>query len=160
MPAIYYDGALAFVQTLSGGTWTTRTVPWDNGPDKTLAGTSTKVFGGDSHGYGSSRMNLTSLAGQTVRVVFRVTGDQDTAEYGWWVDDIRAYTCPNAVASVPATTVAAATTSREGDVERAGVRRRQPRRVVPDHPFRRQGEHRAGARRARSRSPGSRPTPT
>jgi hypothetical protein len=110
-PAIYYDGALAFVQTLSAGTWTTRTVPWDNGPDKTLAGTSTKVFGGDSRGYGSSRMNLTSLAGQTVRVVFRVTGDKDTAEYGWWVDDISAYTCPNAVASVPVTTVAAATTS-------------------------------------------------
>ena len=110
-PATYYDGALAFVQTLNGGTWTTRTVPWDNGPNKTLAGTSTKVFGGDSHGYGSSRMNLTSLAGQTVRVVFRVTGDKNTAEYGWWVDDIRAYTCPNSVASVPVTTVTAATTS-------------------------------------------------
>ncbi|WP_051276808.1 M4 family metallopeptidase [Marmoricola sp. URHB0036] len=111
MPAIYFDGAIAFVQTLSGSTWTTRTVPWDNGPTKTLQGTSTKVFGGDSHGYGSSRMNLTSLAGQTVRVVFRVTGDQDTAAYGWWVDDIEAYTCPNAVASVPVTTVSAATTS-------------------------------------------------
>jgi hypothetical protein len=111
MPAIYFDGAIAFVQTLSGSTWTTRTVPWDNGPTKTLQGTSTKVFGGDSHGYGSSRMNLTALAGQTVRVVFRVTGDQDTAAYGWWVDDIEAYTCPNAVASVPVTTVSAATTS-------------------------------------------------
>jgi hypothetical protein len=110
-PAFYPDGAYAFVQTLRGTTWTTRAVPWDNGPDKTLAGTSTKVFGGDSHGYGSSRMNLSSLAGQTVRVVFRVTGDQDIAAYGWWVDDIRAYTCPNAVASVPATTVTAATTS-------------------------------------------------
>jgi bacillolysin len=114
-PAIYPDGAYAFVQTLSGTTWTTRTVPWDNGPDKTLLGTSTKVFGGDSHGYGSSRMNLSSLAGQTVRVVFRVTGDQDTAAYGWWVDDIRAYTCPNAVTSVPTTTVTAATTSAKVD---------------------------------------------
>ena len=76
-PASTTTAARAFVQTLSGGTWTTRTVPWDNGPNKTLAGTSTKVFGGDSHGYGSSRMNLTSLAGQTVRVVFRVTGDEN-----------------------------------------------------------------------------------
>jgi len=113
MPAIYPDGAQAFVQTLSGSTWTTRTVPWDNGPDKTLLGTSTKVFGGDSHGYGSSRMNLTSLAGQTVRVVFRVTGDENIGYYGWWVDNVRAYTCPDAVASVPATTVTAATTSAQ-----------------------------------------------
>ena len=111
LPAYYADGALAFVQTLSGTTWTTRSVPWVNGPTKTLAGTSTKVFGGDSHGYGSSRMDLSSLAGQTVRVVFRVVGDKDTSLYGWWVDDIRAYTCPNSVASVPATTVAAGTTS-------------------------------------------------
>ena len=77
-PATYYDGALAFVQTLSG-----RHVDDADGPlgqrprTRRWAGTSTKVFGGDSRGYGSSRMNLTSLAGQTVRVVFRVTGDEN-----------------------------------------------------------------------------------
>jgi acyl-coenzyme A thioesterase PaaI-like protein len=110
-PAYYPDGGQVLVQTLSGSTWTTRAVTWDNGPDKSLGETTTKVFGGDSHGYGSSRVNLTSLAGQTARVVFKVTGDQDTYFTGWWVDDVRLTTCPNAVASVPATTVAAATTS-------------------------------------------------
>jgi Zn-dependent metalloprotease len=111
-PRPYYpDGGLVLVQTLSGKTWTTRTLPWTNGPTKPLGRTSTRVFGGDSHGYGSSRLDLSPLAGQTVRVKFRVTGDADTYDYGWWVDDIRAYTCPNTYASVPATRVTAATTS-------------------------------------------------
>ena len=34
-----------------------------------------------------------------------------TSYIGWWVDDIRLFTCPNEVASVPLTTVAAGTTS-------------------------------------------------
>ncbi len=73
--------------------------------------TGTKIFGGDSHGYGSTRVNLSSLGGQTARVVFRVSGDEDYSYIGWWVDDIRLFTCPNEVASVPLTTVAAGTTS-------------------------------------------------
>ena len=110
-PAYYPDGGQVLVQTLSGSTWTTRAVTWDNGPAESLGDSTTKVFGGDSHGYGSSRVNLTSLAGQTARVIFKVTGDQNTYFIGWWVDDVRLSTCPNAVASVPATTVATATTS-------------------------------------------------
>jgi bacillolysin len=110
-PAYYPDGGLVLVQTLSGTTWTTRSVPWSNGPTRPLGNSTTKVFGGDSHGYGSSRLDLSSLAGQTVRVKFRVTGDSDTYAYGWWVDDVRAYTCPNTYASVPATTVTAGTTT-------------------------------------------------
>jgi bacillolysin len=111
LSAFWPDGGQVLVQTLSGSTWTTRSVPWNNGPTKNLGRSTTKVFGGDSHGYGSSRIDLTSLAGQTVRVVFKVQGDEDVAELGWWVDDIRAYTCPNAVASVPVTTAAAGTSS-------------------------------------------------
>ena len=110
-PAFYPDGGTVLVQTLSGTTWTTRNVTWENGPTKSLNGTTTKVFGGDSHGYGSSRINLTPLAGQTTRLVFRVSGDEDLAGYGWWIDDMRLFTCPNTYASVPATTVAAATTT-------------------------------------------------
>ena len=34
---------------------------------KTRNDTSSKVFGGDSRGYGSSQVDLSSLAGQTVR---------------------------------------------------------------------------------------------
>ena len=67
------------MQTLSGTTWTTRTVPWINGPNRSWNDSVYKVFGGDSRGYGSSRADITSLAGQTVRVVFKVLGDQDVA---------------------------------------------------------------------------------
>ncbi len=108
----YYDGGEVVVEKLASGTWTPVTgLPWVNPAAKTRYGTATKVFGGDSHGYGSSQVNLSSLAGQTVRVRFRVVGDNIGSFYGWWVDDVRLYTCQNQYASVPATTVAAATTS-------------------------------------------------
>ncbi len=103
-PAYYPDGGQVLVQTLSGSTWTSRTVPWVNAPNRSWGSTTAKVFGGDSHGYGSSRVDLSSLAGQTVRLVFKVLGDQDTYLPGWWLDDLRLYTCPNSVASVPRTT--------------------------------------------------------
>jgi len=79
-------------------------VPWVNAPNRSWGSTTAKVFGGDSHGYGSSRVDLSSLAGKTVRIVFKVLGDQDTYLVGWWLDDLRLYTCPNSIASVPRTT--------------------------------------------------------
>ncbi|MET0838607.1 MAG: M4 family metallopeptidase, partial [Marmoricola sp.] len=109
--AWYPDGGQVLVQTLSGGTWTTRSLPWVNGPTKSLDDTATKAFGGDSHGYGSSRLDLTPIAGQTARVVFKVSGNYGLlAGIGWWIDDIRLFSCV-ASASAPATTVAAGTTS-------------------------------------------------
>ena len=141
----YYDGADVLVQKLVNGTWTTVTgLPWVNGAAKTRYGTTTKIFGGDSHGYGSSQVNLSSLAGQTVRIVFRVLGDGDGSFIGWWLDDLRLYTCSYDVASAPAMTVAAGKDVGQGGLEGSGVRRGQPGRVVPDHPFGRQGEHRVG----------------
>jgi hypothetical protein len=110
-PGVYLDGGEVLVQTLRAGRWTTRPVTYVNGPNRTLEDTGSKLFGGDSHGYGSTRVDLSSLGGQTTRVVFRVSGDEDSSFIGWWVDDIRLFTCPNEVASVPATTVAAGTTS-------------------------------------------------
>ena len=62
-------------------------------------------------------MNLSSLAGQTVRVVFRVDGDEDTAAYGWWVDDIRPTPARNAVASVPGHDRGGGDHERAGDVD-------------------------------------------
>ena len=108
----YYDGAEAIVQRLVNGAWTTVTgLPWVNGPDKTRYGTTTKVFGGDSHGYGSSQVDLTSLAGQQVRVVFQVEGDDSVSYDGWWVDDIRLYDCAGAPDPVAPAAPAAASVS-------------------------------------------------
>jgi len=50
-------------------------------------------FISDSHGYISSRLLLTSLAGQSVRFRFRMGLNSSGADLGWAVDDVRIYTC-------------------------------------------------------------------
>ncbi|MDX6207864.1 MAG: bacillolysin, partial [Frankiales bacterium] len=50
-------------------------------------------FGGDSHGYRSARLNLTKLAGSTVRFRFRLTTDSFGSSYGWFIDDVGFYAC-------------------------------------------------------------------
>ena len=53
-----------------------------------------------SHGYVSTRVNLTSLAGQNVRFRFHVKTDTSVGGIGWFIDDVRVYTC---TASAPPT---------------------------------------------------------
>jgi hypothetical protein len=108
----YYDGGQVVVQKLVNGSWTTVTgLPWVNGPTRHIMGNTAAGFtgfGGDSRGYGSSELDLSSLAGQTVRVSFSIRGDEDYAEYGWWIDDVRLYSCADDVPSVPTVTKNAA----------------------------------------------------
>lgn len=78
--------------------WKTETtLPWVNGANKTMYGTTTKVFGGDSHGYGSSAVDMSSLDGKTVRVQFTVRGDSYGSYLGWFVDDIELNRCASRV---------------------------------------------------------------
>jgi len=108
----YYDGGQVVVQKLVNGSWTTVTgLPWVNGPTRHIIGNTAAGFtgfGGDSRGYGSSELDLSSLAGQTVRVSFTVRGDEDFSEYGWWIDDVRLYSCADDVPGVPTVTKNAA----------------------------------------------------
>ena len=114
----YYDGGRLAVQKQVNGTWTSVTgLPWVNGPTRHVKGSTSAGFtgfAGDSHGYGSSQVDLSSLAGQTVRLVFRVEGDPRYAFYGWWIDDVRLYSCSSTVPGRTAITgtAAAATTAR------------------------------------------------
>jgi len=53
-------------------------------------------FVGASHGYISTRLNLSFLAGQSVTFRWRMgLGDFDFfgSSFGWWVDDVRVYNC-------------------------------------------------------------------
>jgi Zn-dependent metalloprotease len=50
-------------------------------------------FIGDSHGYVSSRYNLSSLAGKDVRFRWRMGTDWVGFDWGWWLDDVEIYTC-------------------------------------------------------------------
>ena len=108
----YYDGGQVVVDKRVNGTWTRVSgLPWVNGPNRHIIGSSAKGFtgfSGDSRGYGSSELDLSSLAGQTVRVSFRVEGDENSAEFGWWVDDIRLYSCADPVPGAPTVTKRAA----------------------------------------------------
>ncbi|MDX6232631.1 MAG: hypothetical protein QOH68_1619 [Nocardioidaceae bacterium] len=108
----YYDGGQVVVAKLVNGTWTTVTgLPWVNGPTRHIIGSTGSGFtgfGGDSRGYGSSEVDLSSLAGQTVRVSFRVEGDPVIAFFGWWIDDVRLYTCGSPVPGAPRITASAA----------------------------------------------------
>ncbi|MEO7351122.1 MAG: fibronectin type III domain-containing protein, partial [Marmoricola sp.] len=105
----YYDGGELIVSKLVNDAWTpVAGLPWVNGPTRHILGSTASGFtgfGGDSHGYGSSQVDLSSLAGERVKVDFRVEGDADTAYYGWWIDDVRLYGCDTAVLP-PAATVA------------------------------------------------------
>ncbi len=61
-----------------------------------LAGRS--AFVGSSHGYISTRLNLASLAGKTVSFRWRMGLDESGNAWGWWLDDIKMYTCGIAAA--------------------------------------------------------------
>lgn len=68
----------------------------DAGWGNPLAGRN--AFVGSSNGWTSTRIDLSSLAGQTVRFRFRVGTDTSVGADGWYVDDVQVYSC---TASVP-----------------------------------------------------------
>jgi hypothetical protein len=103
----YWDGGILEYSTNGGGTWqdagplisegsyngTLRPSPSSN----PLASRSAWVGNSD---YGSSRVNLSSLAGQPFRFRFRVGTNATIGYDGWFIDDVRVYTC--SVVTAPA----------------------------------------------------------
>ena len=70
----------------------------DNGYNGTVISTTNPLYGrsafvGESYGYLSSRASLSSLAGQGVVFRFRMGLSGAGGGYGWFVDDVRIYTC-------------------------------------------------------------------
>jgi bacillolysin len=98
-----YDGGVVEYSTNAGATWNDAGPLFDaNGYtgvistqyDNPLLGRA--AFVAASHGYISSRLNLSSLAGQAVRFRWRLGLDFSVYDWGWWVDDVRIYTCADA----------------------------------------------------------------
>jgi hypothetical protein len=52
-----------------------------------------QAFVAESHGYISSRINLTTLSGKSVRFRFRIGTNSSINDYGWYIDDVRIFTC-------------------------------------------------------------------
>jgi bacillolysin len=106
-PALFFDGGRV-EYSRGGGPWKSAAPLFDfggyndtvTGYNQDKAAYTFRGFGGDSHGYRSARLSLTSLAGSAVRFRFRLTSDSFGSSYGWFIDDVAFYSCgakPSAV---------------------------------------------------------------
>lgn len=96
----YVDGGTVELDSGSGPA-DASALPWVNGPQQTLTSSPSDAnpwagrtaFAGDSFGWTTSQVDLSSLAGRTVRPSFTTRGDGENAFIGWFLDDISVYTC-------------------------------------------------------------------
>ncbi|MGQ9555428.1 MAG: S8 family serine peptidase [Anaerolineae bacterium] len=109
----YFDGGVLEYSLDGGSTWADAgsladyngyggTIDAAGFSDNPLQGRS--AFVGRSNGYISTRLELTSLAGNNVRFRFRIGTDSGTENYGWFIDDIRIYTADTSVPTATAST--------------------------------------------------------
>jgi extracellular elastinolytic metalloproteinase len=90
-----WDGGLVEISTNNGGTWQ------DLGPQMTQNGYNGSMgtgsnnplggraaFTGNSNGFIRTSISLLPYANQNVRIRFRVGADDNTANVGWYIDDI------------------------------------------------------------------------
>ena len=127
----YYDGGVLEYSTDAGASWHdtyglythhgyggTVSVMYDN----PLAGRS--AFVGCSSGYGSTRLDLSSLAGQSIRFRFRIGTDSTTDHLGWFIDDFQIYTeivaLPPTVNTLPATDTSESGATLNGEIASLG----------------------------------------
>ncbi len=99
----FYDGGVLEYSLNNGASWADAspffvdgkpyngTIMNYNGTANTLKGRT--AFIADSHGYVSSRYNLTSLGGQNVKFRWRFATDSSYYYLGWMLDDVQIYTC-------------------------------------------------------------------
>ncbi|GAB4216694.1 MAG: hypothetical protein Fur007_17250 [Rhodoferax sp.] len=97
----YYDAGVLEYSVNGGGTWADAGNLHAEGQN--YSGTVKPSFGnplanrnafvGESHGYVSSRYDLSSLAGQSVYFRWRVGADSSYGALGWLVDDVSIHTC-------------------------------------------------------------------
>jgi len=97
-----YDGGILEYSTNGGSLWTDAgSLITHNGYNGTLYSGNPlgaiSAFSADSRGYISSRLDLSSLAGQNVRFRFRIGTDSTVYDFGWFIDDVRIYTCAGGV---------------------------------------------------------------
>ena len=112
----YYDGGVVEYSTDNGSSWHdaggliaangyTGAIENGYGADNPLRGR--QAFVGASLGYQSTRLNLSSLANQDVKIRFRIGSDAHVGDAGWFIDDFRAYTCAAPDTTPPQTTLGA-----------------------------------------------------
>jgi len=90
------DGGIVEYSTNTGSSWTQIPANWfdHNGYDSTMTASSLSgkmAFTGNSRGYFSSRVNLSTLAGQSVLFRWRLATDAVASDSAWWIDDVQIY---------------------------------------------------------------------
>jgi len=99
-----WDGGVVEYSTDGGVTWTDASSLFvNNGYTGYVNSMSRNGFTGSNYGYHASRLNLSSLAGQSVRFRWRLQTDPISGvRWGWWLDDVKIYTCtpPNVEVSI------------------------------------------------------------
>lgn len=94
------DGAVPALGSTEGASFV-------NGPGDTLAtgygnsGAGHPAYGGDSHGWVVSRLDLTPDAGHAVSPQFTMRSDDEIGAIGWYLDDITVYTCDGSTLPPP-----------------------------------------------------------
>lgn len=120
-----YDGGVLEYSVNGGASWLpTSGLSSVNGYGGALYATSGNPLAGrqafvrQSNGYISSRFDLSPLAGQSVRLRFRIGSDASVGDYGWFIDDVNVYRCaasgdptltPSSTATPTVTSTATAT---------------------------------------------------
>ena len=94
------DGGVLEYSTDNGLTWTDAgSLITDNGYSGSISSAGSNPLGGrqgfvgESNGYLSSRVDLSSLARESIRIRFRIGEDASVWDEGWFIDDVRVYTC-------------------------------------------------------------------
>lgn len=95
-----YDGGVLEFQTSPAGSWNDTAGFFSaNGYNGTVSSGYSNPLGGrnafvqSSSGMTSSRLSLNSLAGQSVRFRFRIGTDASIDNLGWFIDNLKIYTC-------------------------------------------------------------------
>jgi len=99
----YFDGGVVEYSVDNGKSWKDASTLIDAGVAYTgtvsnYTGTTNKLKGknafvGESQGYLETRLNLKSLAGKSVRLRWQIGTDKIGYDQGWFIDDVRIYTC-------------------------------------------------------------------
>ena len=106
---VYWDGGFLEYSTDAGEIWSDAGPLIESGQayNTTIANNpenpnaNQQAFGDESHGYVSTRLDLSALAGQSVRFRWHTSTDGSVSgPFGWMVDDVRVYTCANEPALV------------------------------------------------------------
>jgi Zn-dependent metalloprotease len=103
LPRAHFDGGFVEV-SVDGGAWAPATFAGNGQTSKIVAAGNRLGFGGDSRGWLSSRVDLSGYAGHSVRLRFRIVSDAypaASAGYGWFVDNVRIYSCGTPVPAAP-----------------------------------------------------------